>query len=70
MGEAEHMAVPLPGMRREGGEQLLHHPLRLHAEDHPVDGLELQGGVVEVDQLGVPGGQAVPLPGVSFFCRS
>ena len=37
--------------------------LRLHAEDHPVDGLELQGFVVEVVQLhqGIPGGETGPL---------
>ena len=40
-------------------------PFRLHAEDHPVDGLELQGLVVEVHQLaqGESGGKAGPLLG-------
>ena len=43
----------------EGGDELL----RVHAEDHPVDGLELEGVVVEVLDLhqGVPGGKAGPL---------
>ena len=46
----------------------------IRPKHHPVDGLELQGIVMEVVQLhqGVPGGQAVPLlrRGQSFFCRS
>ena len=61
---AEHVALPLtPPGAGIGGAQGLHHPLRLHAEDHPVDGLEFQRVIVEVHQLhqGVPGGQIGPL---------
>ena len=60
----EHVARP-PALDEVGVEvrQGVQQRLRLHPEHHPVDGLELQGVVVEVDQLhqGVSGGQLVPL---------
>ena len=46
-----------------GGHEIGEQHLGLHAEEHPMDGFELQRAVVEVHQLhqSVPGGQRGPL---------
>ena len=62
----ELVALALAGVGAGiGGQQVGQQLLGVHPKDHPVDGLKLQGVVVEVHQLhqGIPGGVGLLLLG-------
>ncbi len=62
----ELVALALAGVGAGiGGQQVGQQLLGVHPKDHPVDGLKLQGVVVEVHQLhqGIPGGWGLLLLG-------